>query len=90
MRMVWTLVLPQSFPLGAQDALAVEGPGDVRHSAAGLGKVEDALDDTRGIRVGLQGGALLRPVLHHHPVVAEGGVAGDPEAAERQTRASLS
>ena len=35
----------------------------------------------RGIRVGLQGEALLRPVLHHHPVVAEGGVAGDPEAA---------
>ena len=73
--------LAPELSLGAQDALAVEGPGDVRHSAAGLGKVEDALDDARGIRVGLQGGALLRPVLHHHPVVAEGGVAGDPEAA---------
>ena len=73
--------LAPELSLWAKDALAVEGPGDVRHSAAGLGKVEDALDHARGIRVGLQGGALLRPVLHHHPVVAEGGVAGDPEAA---------
>ena len=73
--------LAPELSLGAQDALAVEGPGDVRHSVAGLGKVEDALDHTRGIRVGLQGGPLLGAVLHHHPVVAEGGVAGDPEAA---------
>ena len=73
--------LAPELSLGAQDALAVEGPSDVSHSVAGLGKVEDALDHARGIRVGLQGGALLRPVQHHHPVVAEGGVAGDPEAA---------
>ena len=73
--------LSPELSLGAQDALAVEGPGDVRHSVAGVGKVEDALDHAGGIRVGLQGGSLLGAVLHHHPVVAEGGVAGDPEAA---------
>ena len=67
MRIVWILVFPQSFPLGLEMPFVVEGPSDVRHSAAGLGKVEDALDDARGIRVGLQGGALLRPVPHHHP-----------------------
>ena len=61
MRMVWTLVLPQSFPLG------LEMPSPLRVLVmsviplAGLGKVEDALDHARGIRVGLQGGALLRP-----------------------------
>ena len=30
---------------------------------------------------GCKVGRFLGAVLHHHPVVAEGGVAGDPEAA---------
>ena len=73
--------LAPELSLGAGDSLVVEGPGDVRHPFARLGKVEDVLDDAGGIRVGLQGGAFLRPVGHHDPVVAEGGVAGNPEAA---------
>ena len=79
--MASTLVLPQSFPLG----LAI--PSSLRvlvmsvDPFACLGKVEDVLDDAGGIRVGLQGGAFLRPVGHHDPVVTEGGVAGNPEAA---------
>ena len=73
--------LAPQLPPGAGDALVVEGPSDARHSVAGLGHIEDALDDVGRIRVGLQRGALLGPVLHHDSVVAERGVAGNPEAA---------
>ena len=73
--------LAPQLPPGAGDALVVEGPSDVRHSVAGLGHIEDALDDVGRIRVGLQRGALLGSVLHHDSVVAERGVAGNPEAA---------
>ncbi len=66
---------------GAGDAIVVEGAGDVHHPASCLGHVEDALDDWRRIRVKLQRGALLRPVLHHDAAVAVGCLAADPEAA---------
>ena len=62
-------------------ALAVEGLGDLQHPRTGLGHVEDVVDDVGSIGVGFEDGALLRTVLHHHPVVAVGGPAGDPEAA---------
>ena len=68
---------------GAGDALGVEGVGDVGHPLARLGKVEDALDDAGCILVGRQGGTPLGAVLRHDPVVAVGGVAGDPEASRR-------
>ena len=73
--------LAPELPPGAKDALVVEGLGDVHHPVAGLAHVEDALDDAGRVRVGFQGGSLLGSVRHHDPVVAEGGVAGDPEAS---------
>ena len=70
---------PELSPV-AGDALGVQGVGDVGHPLARLGKVEDALDHAGCILVGRQGGTPLGPVLRHDPVVAVGGVAGDPEA----------
>ena len=67
----------------AGDAVVVEGAGDVHHPASRLGHVEDALDDGGRIRVLLQRGALLGPVLHHDAVVAVGRLAAHPEAARR-------
>ena len=63
---------PQSFPLGLD-----------QRPISGLRHVEHAPDDERRIRVDLQGGPLLGSVQHHDPVVAEGGVAGNPEASRR-------
>ncbi len=74
-------VLGPEISCGAGDALVVEGAGDVQHPRTGLGHVEDALHDAGRIGVGFQGGPLLRPVLHHDPVVAVGRPAADPEAA---------
>ena len=65
---------------GAGDTLVVEGAGDLEHSGAGLGQVEDALDYLGGVLVQFQGGALLGAVLHHHAVVAVGGAAAHPVA----------
>ena len=65
---------------GAGDALVVQGAGDLEHSGAGLGQVEDALHHLGGVGVQFQGGALLRPVGHHDPVVAVGGAAAHPVA----------
>ncbi len=65
---------------GVGDALVVEGAGDVQDAASGLGQVEDALNSGSGVRVKLQGGALLGAVLDHELAVAVGNTAGDPEA----------
>ncbi len=73
--------LAPELPAGAGDAVVVEGAGDVHHPATGLGHVEDALDDGGRIRVELQCGALLGPVLHHELAVAVGHLAAHPEAA---------
>ena len=66
---------------GAGDALFVEGADDFERPVSGLRHVEHALDDGGHIRVDLQGGSLLGTVLHHDPVVAVGGMAGNPEAS---------
>ena len=66
---------------GAGDALVVEGADDFERPVSGIRHVEDALDDGGRIGVNLQGGPLLGSVLHHDSVVAEGGVAGNPEAS---------
>ena len=79
--MPWTLVLPQSFPLGLEMPLVVEGADDFERPVSGIRHVEDALDDGGRFGVDLQGGPLLGSVLHHDPVVAEWGVAGNPEAS---------
>ena len=68
-------------PPGAGDALVVEGADDFERPISGLRHVEHAPDDAGRIRVDLQGGPLLGSVLRHDPVVAEGGVAGNPEAS---------
>ena len=65
---------------GVGDALAVQGAGDVQDAPARFGHIEDALDHRGGVRVGLQGGALLGAVLDHQLAVAVGHPAGDPEA----------
>ena len=81
MRMVWTLVLPQSFPLGLRmpSPLRVLVMSVIPLPASARSKMRLTMREASGS--GCKVGALLRPVLHHHPVVAEGGVAGDPEAA---------
>ena len=68
-------------PSGAGDALVVEGADDFERPISGLRHVEHALDDAGRIGVDLQGGSLLGTVLHHDPVVAVRGVAGNPEAS---------
>ena len=81
-------VLGPELPRGAGDALVVEGAGDVQHPPTGLGHVKGALDDTGRVLVGLQGGALLGPVLDVDLAEAVGHPAGDPEAPETPPRAS--
>ncbi len=66
---------------GTGDALIVEGADDFERPITGFGHVEHAPDDGGRIGIDLQGGSLLGTVLHHDPVVAEGGVAGNPEAS---------
>ena len=73
--------LAPALPVGAADALPVQGLGDVQEGLAGIGHLEHAAhQDGLGV-VDLQPGALLDPVLDHDPVVAVGGAAGNPEAS---------
>ncbi len=65
---------------GVGDALIVQGAGDVQYALTGLGHIEDAPHYGGGRRFGLQGGALLGPVLDHQLAVTVGHPAGDPEA----------
>ena len=67
--------------VGGWDALGVEGLGHVEDAPALEHHVEDAADHGGGGRVQLQRGPLLGPVLDVDPLVAVGGVAGDPEAS---------
>ena len=76
-------VLGPELSRGTGDALVVEGAGDFQHPGAGLGQVEDALNDSGRIGVQFQGGALLGPVRHHDPVVAVGGPAAHPVSPGR-------
>ena len=72
-------LVPELTP-GAGDPLVVEDADDLQHPFAGLGQVEDALDDKGGVLVGFQGGPLLGSVQHLDPLVAIGGHGSDPEA----------
>ena len=74
-------VLGPELACGAGDTLVVEGLSDGQHPLSGLCHVEDALDHGRRVRVEFQCGPLLRPILHHDPVVSVGLPAADPEAA---------
>ena len=70
--------------VGGGDALDVEGLGHVEDALSLEHHVEDATDHGGGGRVQLQRRPLLRPVLDVDPLVAVGGVAGDPEAPRRR------
>ncbi len=76
--------LVPELPPGALDALVVEDADYLHHPLAGLGQVEDALDDAVGFGVGLEGGPLLGAVLDLDLPVAVGCHGSDPEAAGRR------
>ncbi len=66
------------------DALAVQFLADFREPVAPTGTLENLLDDGRGHRVDLQGGAVLHPVADLDAVVAEGGLGGKEIAPGRR------
>ena len=72
--------LSPAAPLGAGQALFVQGLGDVQGAGSLQGQLEDAAHHAVGGWVQFQLGALLSPVLHLNLPVAIGGVGGDPEA----------
>ena len=80
-RMLWTLVLAQSFPLGLEmpSLLRVRMISSVPPPASAMLNMRLTMRDASGLisRVG----RFLGPSLHHDPVVAVRGVAGNPEAS---------
>ncbi|MCY3589387.1 MAG: hypothetical protein OXH40_11980 [Chloroflexi bacterium] len=66
---------------GRGDAVSVERAGDVEHTLAGRGHVEDAPHDLVHGRVEHQRGTLLAAVGDLDPLVTVGRTAGYPEAS---------